>query len=129
MTSLVCKVELNKKEGVLITVEDASGRIKQSIVLNDKSITTTSKSNSNESTIVQTPESVSIKCSKFSVEADTITCKSKAGSSYESGTGTSIKAGTTLKAQASTTADLKSNLVNVKGNGLVKISGALIKLQ
>jgi hypothetical protein len=86
MGALVCRVELNKEKGLILTVENKDGKITQTAVLDGDVITITCKGNGEEktSTITQKPESIEIKCKEFTLDADTITCTSKEDSTYES---------------------------------------------
>ncbi|WP_299494622.1 hypothetical protein [uncultured Shewanella sp.] len=129
MGTLICRVELNKNDGVTITVDNKSGRVKHTIVLDGSSITTQSVSVSNTSKIVQTPNAVSIDCKHFNVKADTIKFTSKMSTSMSSGSSFNIDSGTTMTADAKAMATIKSATVNIKGQGLVKVEGAMIKLQ
>ncbi len=86
MGALVCRVELDKEKGLILTVENKDGKITQTAVLDGDVITITCKGNGEEktSTITQKPESIEIKCKEFTLDADTITCTSKEDSTYES---------------------------------------------
>ena len=75
MGALVCRIELNKSDGVVITVEDPNADVTQTVVLNGDSITITS-AGSNTSTIVQKPDSIEMTCKTFTLDAETITCTS-----------------------------------------------------
>jgi hypothetical protein len=76
MGTLVCRVELDKNKGLILTVENKEGKITQTAVLNGESITLTSKGEKETSSITQKPDSVEIKCKDFTLESETITCKS-----------------------------------------------------
>ena len=76
MGTLVCRVELDKQKGLILTVENKEGKITQTAVLDGESITITSKGEKETSTITQKPESIAIKCKDFTLESETITCKS-----------------------------------------------------
>ncbi|WP_027707719.1 hypothetical protein [Zooshikella ganghwensis] len=129
MSALLCRIELSKKNGIVITVNNESGNIKHTIVLDNDSITTTSKGNSSTSTIKQTPDSVTIDCKTFKVTADKIECTSNQATKLSSGTDFSISGGTTFTAKGNTNATLSSTKVDVKGQAMVNIQGAMIKLQ
>ena len=76
MGTLVCRVELDKQKGLILTVENKEGKITQTAVLDGESITITSKGEKETSTITQKPDSIAIKCKDFTLESETITCKS-----------------------------------------------------
>ena len=60
-STLVCRVELSKTDGVTITVTNATDGITQTLVLDGKTITTTCKGKEETSTIVQAPESITMR--------------------------------------------------------------------
>ncbi len=76
MGSLVCRIELNKTDGITITVEDADADITQTVVLDGSSITITS-TGAETSTIVQKPDSIEMTCKTFKLDAATIQCTSE----------------------------------------------------
>ncbi len=129
MTTLLCRIELNKQQGVIITVDNESDSIVHTIVLNDQSITTTSKGSSQTSTIVQKPESISLSCKEFKLEADTISCHAKQTTSHTSGGDITISSDANLDAKAVSDISLSANNVNISGKALIKAEGGLIKLQ
>jgi hypothetical protein len=85
MGTLVCKIELNKTTGIKITVENADGKITSTIHMDGSKILTTVKGEQETSTIEQKPESITIKCKDYTLEATgTITCKSQKATKFES---------------------------------------------
>jgi hypothetical protein len=84
MGKLVCTIELDKEKGITVKVEDPDGQITQTITMDSKSITTEMKNSSATSTIVQKAESVTVTCQDFTVDADTVTLKSKKTSLWTS---------------------------------------------
>ena len=84
MSTLVCRIELDKNEGIILTVENNDGQITQTAVMNGESITFTSKGEKETSTITQKPDSVVIKCKDFTLDAETITCKSTKDTLHQS---------------------------------------------
>lgn len=84
MGKLVCTIELDKEKGVTVKVEDPDGQVTQTITMDSKSITTEMKNSSKTSTVVQKAESVTVTCQDFTVDADTVTLKSKKASSWTS---------------------------------------------
>ncbi|TQV88497.1 hypothetical protein [Aliikangiella coralliicola] len=129
MTTLLCRIELNKQEGVLITVDNEADSIVHTIVLNDKSITTTSKGSSQTSTMIQTPDSISLSCKDFKLEADNISCHANQKTSHTSGGDFAISSDANFDASAVNDASLGANNVNVSGTTLIKAEGGMIKLQ
>lgn len=84
MGKLVCTIELDKEKGITVKVEDPDGQITQTITMDAKSITTEMKNSSATSTVVQKAESVTVTCQDFTVDADTVTLKSKKVSKWTS---------------------------------------------
>lgn len=84
MATLVCRVELSKEKGITVTVENADGKITQTLHMDGTAITTEVKGESETSTITQKADSIAIKCKTYTLDAETITCKSSKDSVYES---------------------------------------------
>jgi hypothetical protein len=132
MGSLVCRVELHKKNGIIITVENDDDSIRQTMVLDGSTITTTCEGDET-SVITQTPDSITIKCKDFILDADTINCKSagstvhKSGDTFEatSSKAMALNAGTDLAADAGTGMKLTAgkDIEAATSSGDVKISG------
>jgi hypothetical protein len=129
MSTLLCRVELNKQQGVLITVDNDADSIIHTLVLNDQSITITSKDGSQTSTIIQKPDSISLSCKDFKLEADTISCHANKTTSHTSGGDISISSDASFDAKAVSDMGLSANNVNVSGTSMIKAEGGLIKLQ
>ncbi len=84
---LVCRIELNKTDGITVTVDNADGKVLQTMLFNGTSITTTVANKddaANKSTIVQDKDSITITCKTYKVEAETITQKSTKATLHES---------------------------------------------
>ncbi|MBU2451942.1 MAG: hypothetical protein KJ668_01355, partial [Proteobacteria bacterium] len=84
MGSLVCRVELHKKNGIIITVENKDADIIQTMVLDGNSITTTNAGADETSVITQTSDSITIQCKDFLLDAETITCQSSGDTVHKS---------------------------------------------
>jgi hypothetical protein len=123
MGALVCRVELNKEKGLILTVENKDGKITQTAVLDGDVITITCKGNGEEktSTITQKPESIEIKCKEFTLDADTITCTSKEDSTYES-------KGANVTVSAKSKAELKGMNTTIDGSTKTEVKGMDLKL-
>ena len=121
MGTLICRVELSKETGLTITANDPEGNVTQTIVMDGKSITMTVKGKKT-STITQTEEAINLKCTEFTVEAESVSVKSKKESTYESGKDHTIKGdGVSLTAQKS--ADISGQDVAVDAEKGVALSG------
>jgi len=119
MGTLICRVELNKTKGLILTVENKDDKITQTAVLDGKSITIKSKGQDDTSTITQKPDSIAIVCKTFTLESETITCKSTKDTSFNSEDTFDIKSSKdmTLDSQAKLTGKALKD-VDVSGNNI-----------
>lgn len=118
MGSLVCRIELNKADGITITVDNASEKITQTVVMNGTSIVTKCKGSSNTSTITQDQKTISIECTEFKLKADTISCESTKNTTHKSGKNFDVTASSkaTLKSTGNMTVQSNTGNVTVKAN-------------
>ena len=151
MGTLVCRIELNKTSGITVTVNNEDGKIVQTMVMDGTSITTTCKGDKETSTITQKQDSIAIKCKDFSIDAETINCKSSKTTKHESkdtfdiistkdmslksSANTNIKATSDIKISGKNITDSaqmnsKTSATNVElsGKSKVKASGAQLEL-
>ena len=84
MGTLVCRVELNKTTGITIKVENADGKITQTVTMDGTTMTLKCLGEQATSTIVQKSDSIAITCKTFTLDADTITCTSTKATKHES---------------------------------------------
>ncbi len=131
MGTLVCRVELDKNEGLILTVENKDDEITQTAVLNGESITFTSEGPDETSTITQTPDSIAISCKDFTIDSETITCTSEKDTSLKSGEKFDIEStgNMTLRSEAKSSvaaggnASVSGTKVSVSAIEEVEISG------
>jgi hypothetical protein len=133
MGTLVCRVELDKEKGLILTVENKDGKITQTAVLDGDTITITCKGNGEDktSTITQKPESIEIKCKEFTLDATKITCTSKEDSTYESTGKMDIKStkdmtldsSAKLTGKATSNAELSGANVTVSADSKAELKG------
>jgi len=150
MSSLLCRIELNKTNGISVIVENENQQIIHTVELTGSEITTTSKSEDNTSAITQAPDKISLDCKSFELNAETIRCTASATTTHTSGDNFTVESGADFTAEVKKTAKLKAKTVKtdadtvtttadkidaeasqvtVKGNSQVEISGGVIKLQ
>jgi hypothetical protein len=116
--ALLCKIELSQIEGITVTVFNKDGKITQTAVFNGTSMVHTCKGETDTSIITQTCDSVTVKCKNFTVDAETILCKSSKNTDHQAqGTFTVDSTGkATFKSSAdmdvSATSNLKMNSAN-----------------
>ncbi len=137
MGSLVCRVELHKKNGVIITVENNDDGITQTMVFDGKTITTTNAGSDETSVITQATDSVTIKCKDFLLDADTITCKSTGSTVHDSKDTFKITSAKDMifnsyanfKTDAKSDMKLSASAINASSlSGDVKISGTNVNI-
>jgi hypothetical protein len=121
MSALLCRIELNKTGGIIVTVDNKDGSITHTLVLNSDSITTTSKGQSATSTIIQTPEKISINCKTFELTTEKIICTSSKSTSLLTDGDFCIVSGK----------DTGIDATNIKltGSNEISATASLIKLQ
>lgn len=118
---LVCRIKLSKTDGVTLEVENAEGKITQTILMDGTSIITTVKGEEDTSKITQIAGQIKIEAKAFVLEAETITCKSTKASSLksedtftlESTKDMTITSQAKLKAEATQDISLKSTSAKV----------------
>src|ERR1700759_3911754 len=85
MAKLVCTVELSKARSISVKVENADAGITQTVTMDGTTLILKGAGQDNTSTFTQTADSIAIKCTAFSIEADnTITCTSKKATKHQS---------------------------------------------
>jgi len=128
MGTLVCRIELDKKKGVLLTVENGDDQITQTIVMDGTSITTTVKGSEETSTITQKQDSIAMNCKTFTLDAETITCKSTKDTLHESGQNFDITSGKNLIATAKSSAEYKAMDTTIESTSKTEIKGGTLVL-
>jgi len=84
--SLKCTITMDKTNGIVICVEDAAAQATQTVSLLKDSIVITVAGSTSTSTVTQTSEEVSIKCKRFTVAAEQVTCESTMKSTFSANT-------------------------------------------
>ena len=120
MTKLVCRVELNKKSGIILTVENRDDNITQTMVMDGAAITTSVKGADETSIITQKQDSIAMSCKTFTLNADSITCASKKDTLHKSGQKFDIQSSQdmTLKTDSKLIEKAVSD-VKISGNNLL----------
>jgi len=128
MGKLVCRVELDKQKGIVLTVENSEGKITQTVVMDGTKITTTVKGSSETSTITQKEDGIQIDCKAFTLNAETIKCISTKETSHESGQDFNITSKSNLNASATSEAKYKAMNSSIESTSETKVSGVTLKL-
>jgi len=142
MGTLVCRLELSKEKGILLTVENPADQITQTIILDGTSITTTVAGSRETSTITQDQDSIKMVCKEFTLDAETITCTSSQKTLLKSDDDFQVKSGqvgvtadndathkalnTTIESNVGTTVSGKT--LALEGTGSADLKGGTIKL-
>ncbi|MBA6232792.1 MULTISPECIES: hypothetical protein [unclassified Colwellia] len=129
MSALFCRVELNKTDGIVITLDNKDGSITHTIVLSGDDITTISKGDAGTSTIVQAPDKITMDCKTFELTAETITCSASSTAEFNSGSDFSINSDANLNAKAAMDVSVDGTNINLTGTAQISGSAPLIKLQ
>ncbi|MFT6990068.1 MAG: hypothetical protein ACJASL_002046 [Paraglaciecola sp.] len=129
MSALFCRVELNKTDGITITLDNKNGNITHTLVFNGENITTTSKGDSGTSTITQAPDKIIMDCKTFELTAETITCSASDTTDLSSGSDFSIKSDANLNTKAAMDVAVDGTNINLTGSAQISGTAALIKLQ
>ena len=128
MGTLVCRVELSKLQGIILTVENADADICQTIVMNGTSITTTVEGPDETSVMTQDQESIAIQCKRFEIDAKTITCKSSGKTEFSSGEDFSLDSQANVNVKAAMDADYEAMNATFKGQMNTEVKGTNVKL-
>ncbi len=129
MSALFCRVELNKTDGIVITLDNKDGNITHTLVFNGNNITTTSKSDNGTSTITQAPDKIIMDCKTFALTAQTITCSASDTVDLNSGSDFSIKSDANLNTKATIDVAVDGTNINLTGSAQISGTAGLIKLQ
>lgn len=117
----VCRVELNKEKGIILTVENEGDKTTSTIHMDGKAITIKVKGKET-STFVMKHDSITMKTKTFKVDAETITQISSKASKHtskdvytiESTKDTSVTSKAKIVAKASQDMNLEGLKVNIK---------------
>lgn len=127
MRNLVCRIELDKAKGIILTVENSTDNITQTITMNGKQIETMVKGDTT-SKITQTKDSITIDCKSFTLNAETIKCKSSQATEHESGQDFTITSKNNLNLSAQNEAKIKGMNVTADATSDTKVNGMTITL-
>ena len=84
MGTLVCRIELDKMTGAKVTIENADGKITQTIHMDGTKITTKVAGEKDTSTIMQVADAITVTVKNFTLDAETILFKSSKTSTWTS---------------------------------------------
>jgi hypothetical protein len=103
-------VELSQTKGLTLTVINSTGDITQTATFDGTTITHTCKGPISTSTLTQTSSDISIKCTNFKIDADTISCVSTKNTTHTAYGSFSVDS--TQKATISSLSDLDISATN-----------------
>ena len=121
MGTLVCRAELDKHDGITLTVENKDDGITQTLVMDGTSITTTVEGPEETSMITQEQNSIAINCKTFTLDAETITCTSTKETTHESGMDFKIDSKANLKVSASSDAKYEATNTTIESTSKTEV--------
>jgi hypothetical protein len=127
MGNLVCRIELDKSKGIILTVENSADNITQTITMDGKQIETVVKGDST-SKITQTKDGISIDCKSFTLNAETIKCMSSKTTEHESGQDFTITSKNNLNLSAQSDTKIKGTNVTADAMSTAKVNGMTLTL-
>ncbi|NTW07116.1 MAG: hypothetical protein HGB33_04065 [Syntrophaceae bacterium] len=127
MGNLVCRIELDKSKGIILTVENSADNITQTITLDGKQIETVVKGDTT-SKITQTKDGITIDCKSFTLNAETIKCKSSKTTEHESGQDFTVTSRNNLNLSAQNEAKVKGMNVTADATSTAKVNGMTLTL-
>lgn len=83
-STLISTIRLDKNAGGSVVIRNDEDNVTQTISMNGTSLMLKVEGSQDTSTITQTQSGVTIQCKTFLLDAETITCKSKSTSEYQS---------------------------------------------
>lgn len=125
MGTLVCRVELDKSKGIILTVENSADKITQTITMDGKQIETVVKGD-NTSKITQTKDGITIDCKSFTLNAETIKCVSSKATDHESGQDFTVNSKKNLNLSAQSDTKLKAANVTADATSAAKVNGMTV---
>ncbi len=137
MADLHCRVELSKTAGLILTVEDKTGQITQTVTLDGTQIEILCKGQQDTSTITQKPDGITIKCKNLTLDAETLSVTSTKDSTYKSSQKLTIQSAQDMtvksdaKIAATATADmtLQGNKLTATAQTDAKVAGVNVNLE
>ncbi|MBL9042223.1 MAG: hypothetical protein JNM83_11505 [Myxococcales bacterium] len=108
MGTLVCRIELDKMTGAKVTIENADGKITQTIHMDGTKITTKVQGEKDTSTIEQIADTITVTVKNFNVHAEKVTIKSSKQSVWESGDTLDVKSAKAMTIKSDATQALEA---------------------
>src|SRR5690242_7053330 len=116
MGTLVCTIEMDKKDGLTVTINNENGKVKQTIKMDGTTITLTVAGESATSTTTQDSSKISIACKQFELKAEeTISISSGKASTYKSDDALDITSAKNMTLHSN--ADVKVTAQNISATG------------
>lgn len=129
MGTLVCTVEMDKNGGVTVKIDNADGKITQTITMDGTTVQIKVAGESATSTITQDAEKIAIACKVFELTAEeTITVKSGKASAWTSDDTFSAKSSKAMSLESTADVSVDGQKIVVTGKTEVDLAGAQSKL-
>ena len=135
--TLVCRIELDKTTGAKVTIENADGKITQTIHMDGTKITTKVAGEQDTSTIEQVADAITITVKNFTLDAETVLLKSSKTSTWQSqdtldvksSKAMTIKSDQTQLLEATQDATYKGMNIGIKAQTDLKAEGINVALK
>src|SRR4051812_17299345 len=119
MGTLICTIEMDKNDGLIVTINNEAGNVTQTIKMNGTTIELKVVGAQATSVITQSAEKVSIACKQFEVKAEeTVSIASGKASTYTSDATLAIKSASDMTLKSDTT-------LEGSGQTAIKLTGGM----
>lgn len=108
MGTLRCRLVLDKKAGATVTVEDAQGKVTQTICLDGTRITTKVAGSEATSEIIQTADTLEIRVKHLVIDAETVSVASKKETRHRSDDSFTVTSGKAMELRSQDTLSIAS---------------------
>lgn len=131
MAKLVCTIELSKERGVTIKVENAEGKITQTITLDGTTLTMKVVGEQETSSWTQTADAIAIACKDFTLAAsNSITCTAAKTATYKStDSDTTIESGAKLIGKATGDVEISGANTTIEATSAAGMKGATASVE
>lgn len=124
MGTLVCTIEMDKNDGLTVTIFNEDGKITQTVKMNGTSIELKVKGDQATSVITQTAEKVSVTCNEFEVKAEkTVDVSSGKASTYKSDDTLTIQSAKDMTQKSDANVSVSGQKIAATGQTAVALTG------
>lgn len=124
MGTLVCTIEMDKNDGLTVTIVNGDANITQTIKMNGTTIELKVAGQQATSVITQSAEKVSVSCDEFEVKANkTVSISSGQASTYKSDDTLTIQSAKDMTQKSDANIDVSGQKITVTGQTEVALTG------